>query len=82
MKTIFENDIVKISETGRNYDFIAVVENKLDEEIQVIFYDEDFEYKTMTLSGNDWCGILANSNGYFVLEELKNGRFLAETTNL
>lgn len=53
MKTIFENDIVKISETGRNYDFIAVVENKLDEEIQVIFDDEDLEPETLTIDGND-----------------------------
>ena len=80
MKVVFENDIIKVSETGRNYDFIAVLENKLDEKIQVIFDDEDFEYETMTIDGNDWCGILANSNGCFVLEELKNGRFLAEVT--
>ena len=81
MKTIFENDIVKISETGRNYDFIAVVENKLDEEIQVIFDDEDLEPETLTIDGNDWCGILANNNGYFAVDKLRNGRFLAEATN-
>ena len=80
MKTIFENDIVKISETGRNYDFIAVVENKLDEEIQVIFDDEDLEPETLTIDGNDWCGILAGSNGCYMVEELRNGKFLAETT--
>ena len=80
MKAIFENDIVKVSETGRNYDFIAVVENKLDEEIQVIFDDEDLEPETLTIDGNDWCGILADGMGYMIADELLNGRFLAETT--
>ena len=80
MKVIFENDIVKVSETGRDYDFIAVVENKLDEEIQVIFDDEDLEPETMTIDGNDWCGILANYGGRLVVEEIKGGRFLAEVT--
>ena len=80
MKVIFENDIVKVSETGRDYDIIAVVENKLDEEIQVIFDDEDLESETITIDGNDWCGILANYGGRLVVEEIKHGRFLAEKT--
>ena len=80
MKVIFENDIVKVSETGRDYDFIAVVENKLDKEIQVIFDVEDLEPETMTIDGNDWCGIVANYGGRLVVEELRSGRFLAEAT--
>ena len=80
MKVIFENDIVKVSETGRDYDFIAVVENKLDKEIQLIFDDEDLEPETMTIDGNDWCGIVANYGGRLVVEELRSGRFLAEAT--
>ena len=81
MRVVFENELVKVIETENNYDFIAVVENKLDEEIQVIFDDEGLESETLTIDGNDWCGILANNNGYFAVEELRNGRFLAEATN-
>ena len=81
MRVVFENELVKVIETENNYDFIAVVENKLDEEIQVIFDDEGLEPETLTIDGNDWCGILANNNGYFAVEELMNGRFLAEATN-
>lgn len=79
-RVVYENELVKVIETGRNYDYIAVVENKHDNEIQVIFNDETFEPETLTIAGDNWCGILADNNGCFLLEELKNGRFLAEVT--
>ena len=80
MKAIFENDIVKVSETGRDYDFVAVVENKIDRKIQLIFDVEGLEPETMTIDGNDWCGVVANYGGRLVVEELKSGRFLVEVT--
>ena len=75
MKTIYNNGVVKISETGRDYDFIAIVENKLDRKIQLTFKDEKLEDETLILSADDWCGILSDDDGYLKLKELKNGRF-------
>ena len=37
MEIIFENDALKVSKTGKDYDFIAVVENKTTGEIKVCF---------------------------------------------
>ena len=39
MTTIFENDLIKVSVTGRDYDFIAIIDNKTDGQIY-IHYDE------------------------------------------
>ena len=75
MKTVYNDGFVKVSETGRDYDFIAVVENKFDRKIQITFKDENLQDETLILSEGDWCGILADDNGYLTLEELKNGRF-------
>lgn len=75
MKTVYNDGVVKISETRRDYDFIAVVENKIDRKIQLTFKDENLEDEALVLSEGDWCGILADSDGYFKLKELKNGRF-------
>lgn len=74
MKTVYNDGVVKISETGRDYDFIAVIENKLDKKIQITFVDENLEDKIL-ISADGWCGILADDDGYLRLEELKNGRF-------
>jgi hypothetical protein len=36
MKTIIENKKIKVSETGRDYDFIATVENKTNRHIRIL----------------------------------------------
>lgn len=74
MKTVFENDVIKVSRTERDYDFIAVVENKTDKEIQIVF-DNELEYCNFSVDANDWVGLLANDDGYTSLEELEAERF-------
>ena len=75
MKTVFENEIIKVSKTGRDYDFIAVIENKRDKEIEIVFDDIDLEYNGIIVNANDWVGLLADYEGYFKLEELEAERF-------
>lgn len=74
METVFENDVIKVSRTGRDYDFIAVVENKTNKEIKIVFNDE-FEFCNFSVDSNDWIGLLANDDGYTSLEELEAERF-------
>lgn len=74
MTIVFENDLIKVSRTGRDYDFIAVVENKTDKEVQIIF-DNELEYCNFSVDANDWVGILANDDGYTSLKELEAERF-------
>ena len=75
MKTVFENDVIKVLRTGRSYDFIAIIENKTDKEVNIIFDDEEMKFYNFSVDGNSWVGLLANSDGYASLEELKAKRF-------
>lgn len=75
MNKIFENDKIKISETGRDYDFIAVIENKTDKKIKIVFDDDEMEIYNFLIEANNWIGFLANDEGYEQFEEVKNGRF-------
>ena len=63
--TIFENDFIKVSTTDRDYDFIAVIENKTNNPI-CIHYDESGygnNYNPILIAPNDWVGLLANDEG-------------------
>lgn len=80
METIFENEIIKISETGRDYDFIAIIENKTDNEID-IEYQNGFIQSIITIYPNDWIGVLADADGYIVLDSLKNKNFKIKKRN-
>lgn len=68
---VFENSEILVKKTGRDYDFIATIENKTDKEIVINFDNEEVE----PIVVNDWIGILADSNGRETLEELTNGKF-------
>lgn len=74
MKIVFENDVIKVSRTGRDYDFIAVVENKTDKKVKIIFNHDEVE--DFSIDASDWVGLLANDDGYTSLEELEVGRFI------
>lgn len=60
--TIFENDFIKVSTTGQDYDFIAVIENKMDKQI-CVHHDEpgyNDNYDPILIAPNDWIGLLAD----------------------
>ena len=65
MKTIFENELICVELTGRDYDFIATVENKTDKKIRVHYKDMDLldTYDTIDVEPNDWVGLLADEEG-------------------
>ncbi len=50
----YEDDRIKISETGRDYDTVAIIENKTDEEI-VLFVDGDYEFAR--IDAGDYIGL-------------------------
>ena len=73
---IFENARIKITTTGRNYDFIATVSNLTNYPIVITFMDHDLE--PIKIEPSDWLGILADDEGQAILEELEAGRFDAD----
>lgn len=66
MKTIFENDEIKVSSTGRDYDFVATVENKTDQPLAVapgqIQSDNEF-FEPFVIEPGDWHGVEAGEDG-------------------
>jgi uncharacterized protein (TIGR02145 family) len=51
---VYEDDMIKITETGRDYDFVATIENKTDEEI-IVIVDGDYEFAR--IEPDDWVGL-------------------------
>lgn len=76
MKTTVNNDTFEVKRTGRDYDFIATIENKTDLTLAITpaDYDEPFYIEPL-----GWVGLLADDEGYYTLEAIENGRFEFET---
>lgn len=74
--TIFENDLIKVSTTDRDYDFIAVIENKTNNQI-CIHYDKsgyDDNYDPILIRSNDWFGLLADEEGRDWVKAIENNQ--------
>lgn len=81
MTTIFENDLIKVSTTGRDYDFIAIIDNKTDGQI-CIHYDEpgyNDNYDPILVAPNDWIGLLADDEGRDWLKAIENNQIYVVT---
>ena len=64
-KVVYEDEYVVVETTGRNYDFIATIQNKTNTTLNC-FIGKD-EERSHLLKANDWIGILANDEGYWEL---------------
>lgn len=81
MTTIFENDFIKVSTTGHDYDFIAVIENKTNNKI-CVHYDEpgyNDNYDPILIEPNDWIGLLADDEGRDWLKAIENNQIYVVT---
>ena len=75
-KVIFENDLIKVTATEQDYDFIATVENKTNNKI-CIHYDEpgySDNYDPILIRSNDWVGLLANDEGRDWVRAIENNQ--------
>ena len=81
METMFENDEVQIRSTGRDYDFIATVENKTAHPIVVApseKADEEMEwFEPFAVEPGDWVGVEANDDGARFMNAVEAGNFEA-----
>ena len=73
MEKLIKSDNFEVSITGRNYDFIAVIENNSDEKLKIVF-DNDEDYY-LEIEPNDWLGLLADDEGYSMLNYFKNNNY-------
>ncbi len=80
--TIFENELIKVDTTGRDYDFIATIENKTDGQI-CVHYDKpccDDNYNPILIAPKDWVGLLADEEGRDWIKAIENNQ-ISVTTN-
>lgn len=75
MRNIFENDSILVVATGRDYDFIATIENKTDDRICLVFNDTT-GLEPMDIQPNNWIGIEADHSGYMILHAIRNNQFM------
>ena len=76
MEKIFENDLIKVSTTGKDYGFIAIVDNKTDGQI-CIHYDEpsyNDNYDPILIAPNDWFGLLSGEEGRDWIKAIENNQ--------
>lgn len=73
MKEIFKNEQIEITTTGHDFDFIAIVENLTNKHITIDFFDTE---TSLDIDAGDYIGILADDEGYFILEQFKTLNFL------
>lgn len=81
MTTIFENNLIKVSTTGRDYDFIAIIDNKTDGQI-CIHYDKpgyNDNYDPILIAPNDWAGLLADEEGRDWVKAIENNQIYVVT---
>ena len=81
--TIFENDFVKISTTGRDYDFVAVIENKTNEQI-CVHYDKpgyNDNYDPILIAPNDWVGLLNTEEDRDWIKAFENNQIYVVTND-
>lgn len=83
MTTIFENDFIKVSTTGRDYGFIAIIDNKTDGQI-CIHYDKpgyNDNYDPILVAPNDWFGLLADEEGRDWVKAIENNQIYVVTND-
>lgn len=79
MTTIFENDLIKVSTTGKDSDFIAVIENRTNNKI-CVHYDKpgyNDNYDPISIRSNSWVGLLADDEGRDWVRAIENNQIYA-----
>ena len=76
---IYEDDTIVVTDTGRDYDFIATVEN-IDRTYPIrIKFTGDFDYiEPIEIDANDWIGILADDEGIDEIHAFMTNNFVYE----
>lgn len=70
---------LELRETGHDYDFIATVENPTGKVMKIFVDDlEGWYSEPLKVEPYNWIGFLADDEGKFMVESIKNGDFKVE----
>lgn len=76
---VFCNGEISIQRTGKDYDFIATVENETDGKIELFIGDPMTETtESFVIEPKDWMGICNDSIGRWILNSIASGKFTYE----
>lgn len=82
--TIFENDFIKVSTTGKSASItIAKIENKTDKQI-CVHYDKpgyNDNYDPILIAPNDWVGLLEDEEGRDWVKAIENNQIYVMTND-
>lgn len=82
--TIFENDFIKVSTTGKSASItIAKIENKTGKQI-CVHYDEpgyNDNYDPILIAPNDWVGLLEDEEGRDWVKAIENNQIYVVTND-
>lgn len=76
IKDIIDNETFCLYETGNDFDFIAVIQNKTSNPLKIQIFNgfgDDDEF--LEIPAESYIGILADEHGYHTLELLKTGNY-------
>lgn len=78
---LYEDENILVTSTGQTYDFVATVENKTGKRIGIIipamYEDEAYFF----IEAHDWIGLLADSEGNCIQEELIKGHYYIDKSD-
>lgn len=78
IKSKYNEGQVEFKETGHDCDFIAYIENNTNKTLKLYIDDlEGWYSEPIIVSSHDWVGFLADDEGQFCVESIKNGDFKA-----
>jgi len=72
---IYSKNGIVVKKTGRDYDFIATIENNTDDIFYLNTYDpscDDVDECNVVVDPHDWIGIRADDEGYDIVEYFEN----------
>lgn len=96
MRTVFENELVRVVDNEHDYDFVGYIENKTDKVIEIhvpefpLWIDGEegweecigeFDEDYFTIKPNNWIGMLACPKQEAEFASLKRGEFDIEFMN-
>ena len=75
-RIVFEDGFIVVETTGRDYDFVATIENLSNEDIFIILDDTDENcFDPIEVGADNWIGILATADCWEIIEQFELGNF-------
>ena len=73
MKSIFENELITIYDTGHDYDFKYCIENKNKGNDINIYLNELDDY--IEIQKNNWVGLFSGDYSKMIIDSLLEGKY-------